>query len=108
MMDEKKQLRKQMDHEMDTIRFTSYQAVTARTHPKSWENRLASFMNKEIEISLVMVMAVALVFVGAVFAQDLFYKQESFENIEGSTFQKIGENYYTKEQLERIGSLNEN
>ncbi|KGA97990.1 hypothetical protein AJ85_10715 [Alkalihalobacillus alcalophilus ATCC 27647 = CGMCC 1.3604] len=108
MTDEKKRLRKQMDHEMASIRFTSYQAVTIRTHPKSWKNRWTSFMNKEIEISLVMVMAVAIVFVGTIFAQGLFYEQESFENIEGSSFQKIGENYYTKEQLERIGLLNEN
>jgi hypothetical protein len=97
---EKNKVKKQLEQELQNVRFTKHQEVMNRTHPVSFKHKLASFWNKEIEIPLLPI--------GAALTLLLFSWGISGFNPEQQTttpereLVEFGGNMYWKDELEKV------
>lgn len=96
MMEEKKQIKKHLDKELENLVFTKQADVLNQLTPKRWKMKVKQLWNKEIPIPL---LPVSSVFVLLLFGYGFFsvYDNQEFEHQE---LIEIGGNTYWKDEIE--------
>ena len=105
MRQEKEVIKKQLNNELKTVKFTQHQKVLSRTHPVSTKEKLAAFLNKEIEIPLVPIFATLALLI---FSWGLGMEQKQQTDSFSRELVEAGGNMYWKDDLERVVVLREN
>lgn len=100
----KEQVKKQLDHELSGLHFTSQKHVLEQLHAITWKEKVASFWNKEIELPLLPISAVFMLLIVGFGAKELLKNP----HIEEQTVIKAGGSFYWKDDFERMVLKNEN
>lgn len=99
-------VKKQLDEQLEEIKFTKQQEVIREIRRLTWKEKLASIWNKEIEIPLLPVggvcMLLFLTFGTKLFSSDI--NNPSNERV----IVEIGGNFYWKDEFERVVINDEN
>ncbi|MBM4764401.1 hypothetical protein [Bacillus sp. B15-48] len=105
MNDEKKQIKAQLDRELQEVKFTKQQKVLNRTHPISFKQRLLALWNKELEVPLLPVSSVIILtfLVFGMFA----WNNEPHTSLSQRELVEAGGNTYWKDELEKVVVLHE-
>lgn len=92
-----------LDEELERIRFAGSAQVLERTHPRGWRRRLHAFWNKELEIPVVPLAAMAAVLAGTLLWGRL--RNEPDSGMADSGMNRVlveeGANVYWKDEYER-------
>lgn len=105
MKQQKEVIKKQLNDELNHVKFTQHQKVLNRTHPVSVKGKLAAFWNKEIEIPLIPVFATLSLLVFSL-GLGMEHKQQTYST--SRELVEAGGNMYWKDELERVVVLREN
>lgn len=100
-------MKKQLDKELEHLRFTKQRNIMGRMGKPTWKQRLNSLWHKEIEIPLLPVAAFGMMIVllsGLTFAGN----EISYTTRDSNETIKIGGNVYWKEDFEKLVKKYEN
>ncbi|GAE34938.1 hypothetical protein [Halalkalibacter akibai] len=82
-MNDQEKWKKQLDQELELIQFTKIEQVLAQTHPKTFKQKWSQWLNKEISLPLVPLVAATSIFLAIGVFQTLDLNEvESRELIE--------------------------
>lgn len=109
MKSERESIKRQLDDELDELRFTRHEKVIARTHPRTWQARIHSLWNKDIELPLLPV-GLAVVFLFSIIGVERLQMTNSEMPVSHERRQliKLGGNTYWTDEYERAVASIEN
>ncbi|GGD51472.1 hypothetical protein [Paenibacillus nasutitermitis] len=107
MKPEQHSFKRQLDEELDALRFTGHHKVRTRTHPRSWLERLRSIWNTELEIPLLPAGSAVLVLL-AIAAVHEWQQSHTDENGTGNPqLIEAGGNTYWDDDYKKAVAMNE-
>ena len=101
LQNEKKQLQQKLNNEMEIYTFASSDKVINRTHPKTWQQKLTQWWNKEITVSIVPV-GVATFFLLTAALAPTFMQQENHYQLRERQIIEVGGYFYWSDLLEGV------
>ncbi|BBI31658.1 hypothetical protein [Cohnella abietis] len=110
MKPEQELIKRQLEEELELLRFSRGREVLERTHPRSWRSRLKAFWNKEIELPVIPLgVGIALIATIVMIAQ---LDKDEHRGADAIYLQKrqlieIGGNTYWKDDYEKAVSEDE-
>ncbi|GIN91678.1 hypothetical protein J6TS1_16390 [Siminovitchia terrae] len=106
MKNQRKTLKKQLDKEMNHITFSKQQEVIDRLHPVSFKQKALLIWNKEIELSLLPLVAIVVV----ILSLGIKYNDVTPDNVAKTKDEmvEIDEYRYWKDDLEKMVTRYEN
>lgn len=106
MKNQRKTLKKQLDKEMNHITFSKQQEVIDRLHPVSFKQKALLIWNKEIELSLLPLVAI----VAVILSLGIKYNDVTPDNVAKTKDEmvEIDEYRYWKDDLEKMVTRYEN
>lgn len=112
MNSEREAIKQQLDDELNEIQFTGHERVILQTHPLAFGARLFSLWNKEIEIPVKPLGAIAVLFLVATLALHQpgmgNTPQQSMQPSEQRELIEAGGNMYWKDIYEQAVKQHEN
>ncbi|KMJ58328.1 hypothetical protein AB685_10515 [Bacillus sp. LL01] len=104
---ENRAVKEKLDHELGELYFTGHERVLRKTHPKSFNEKLSSFWNKELEIPVLpIVLTVGLFFTTISIKSELFHT-ETHLRADREMIEFAGYTYW-KDDFEKAVKLHEN
>ncbi|XEC95131.1 hypothetical protein AB6A23_00635 [Paenibacillus tarimensis] len=108
MKAERERLKQKLDEELEAVEFTRQDEVIKRTHPRTWQDAVVSWWNKEIELPLVPIGIAA----------SFLFALVTFNNLNGHTVEppvireqrqlvEVAGNTYWKDDYERAVAYSE-
>ncbi|MCH1627385.1 hypothetical protein [Fredinandcohnia quinoae] len=105
MKQEKERLKNQLNQELGSLQFTKQQKVIDRIHPITWKQKMASILNKEIELPL-LPLSLAILLLLLPLGIKGFLPQNSSQS--DKVLVEINGNIYWKDELDRAVKRYEN
>ncbi|SET36028.1 hypothetical protein SAMN05216389_109164 [Oceanobacillus limi] len=99
MTNEKKQLKNQLENELQSLHFSSQKEVLDQAYPTTWKQKIAQLWNKEIEIPLLPVSAIVALLVCSYGYKEIHMNDENEK--QEKVLVELAGNTYWKDELER-------
>lgn len=96
-MEEKRQIKRHLDKELENVHFTKHADVLNQLKPKSKRMKLKQFWNKEISIPLLPVSSAFVLFIFGFGFTNIYDTNQQFKQKE---IVELGESFYWKDDIE--------
>ncbi len=109
MMDnERKNLTKKLNQELNDLHFSSQQNVFDKIYKKTWKQQIVSLWNKEIELSFLPITVVTISLIFLFFSTNLIISDNSLSVKKEKILIEVGGNIYWKDEIAKVESQYEN